>query len=137
LRDFSHALRAIRRMPILAAVVVVSVGAGVGVNATIFFWLQAIVFQPIAGVPRSGEFHYVEPVAENGGYPGASWLEFRDLQARLRTLPGLAAIRMVPLYVGDPGQTERAYGQFVSGNLFQELGVRPALGRLLTSDDAA
>jgi predicted permease len=36
---------------------------------------------------------------------------------------------MVPLYVGEPGNVERAYGQLVSDNYFAALGLRPRLGR--------
>ena len=43
------------RMPLLAAVVVLSLGCGIGVNVVIFSWIQAVVFQPIPGVARAAE----------------------------------------------------------------------------------
>ena len=45
------------------------------------------------------------------------------------------AFRMTPLYVGDPGQVERAYGLLVSGNYFSALGLEPALGRFFHADE--
>ena len=44
------ALRALGRTPVLAAVIVVSLGVGIGVNTVVFSWIQALVFRPIPGV---------------------------------------------------------------------------------------
>jgi len=127
----------IARMPGLAAVIVASLGVGIGVNVVIFSWIQAVVVQPIPGVARAASFHLVEPRNEAGMNPGTSWLEYRDLRERLRTFRDLLAFRMTSLYVGKPGQVERAYGLLVSGNYFPALGLRPALGRFFLPDEVA
>lgn len=137
LRDIGHAWRAIRRMPVLASVIVISLAAGIGVNATVFSWIQTVVFNPLPGVTGGRQFHFVEAVSENGGYPSSSWSEYRDLSERLHTFRELIAFRMAPLYVGDSGRTERAYAEMVSGNFFSVLGLQPAMGRLLSASDTA
>jgi hypothetical protein len=119
----------IARMPGIALVVVLSLGVGIGVNVVIFSWMQAVVFQPIPGVANAARFHLVEPRSETGMNPGTSWQEYQDLRVRLRTFRDLLAFRMTSLYVGEPGQVERAYGLLVSGNYFDALGLRPAAGR--------
>ena len=48
-------------MPGLAAVVILSLGVGIGVNTAVFSWIQAIVLKPIPGVDNSGSFYHVEP----------------------------------------------------------------------------
>jgi predicted permease len=136
-RDLRHALRAIGRMPVLAAVVVLSLGIGIGVNTVVFSWLQALILQPVPGVSRASELRLAEPRNETGTYPGMSWREYRDLRERLSTFRGLVAFRGAAFNLGESGRTERAYGQFVSGNFFVELGVRPVMGRLLQPEDAA
>ena len=136
-RDVRHAWRMIARMPVLATVVVLSLGVGIGVNVVIFSWIQAVVFQPIPGVADAASFNLVEPRTETGMNPGTSWLEYRDLRERLQTFRDLLAFRMTPLYVGEPGQVERAYGLLVSGNYFSALGLRPALGRFFRPDEVA
>jgi len=83
LRDLRHAWRAILRMPVLSIVVVVSLGMGIGVNTTVFSWVQAVILQPLPGVREAGRFYSVEPRAETGSYPGTSWLEYRDIRDRL------------------------------------------------------
>jgi putative ABC transport system permease protein len=135
--DLRQAWRMIGRMPALAAVVIVSLGVGIGVNTAVFSWIQAMVLQPIPGVADAGGVQLVEPRADTGSYPGASWLEYRDLRDRLRTLPDLFAFRMVPFTMGETGRPERTHGLLVSGNYFSALGLRPALGRFLRPDEAA
>ncbi len=134
-RDVRHAWRTIARMPLLAFVVVASLGVGIGVNVVVFSWLQLLVFKPIPGVSDAAGFHLVEPRSEAGTYPGGSWPEYKDLRDRLRAFRSLVAFRMAPLNVGEPGRTERTFGQLVSGNYFAELGLRPQLGRFLNPDE--
>ncbi|HEX6165046.1 MAG TPA: ABC transporter permease [Vicinamibacterales bacterium] len=132
-----HALRTIGRMPGLAAVVILSLGVGIGVNTTVFSWIQAILLKPIPGVDDSGSFYHVEPRSDTGSYPGMSWTEYQDLKSRLQSIDGLAAFRMVPLNVGEAGRTERTYAQLVSGNLFTALRLRPVAGRFITPDEVS
>ncbi|MGH9384066.1 MAG: ABC transporter permease [Vicinamibacterales bacterium] len=126
------AFRAIARMPGLAAVVVVSLGVGIGVNTAVFSWIQTVLLRPLAGVPGGGStFYLIEAKADTGTFPGSSWLEYRDLQERVHAFDGLLAFRPVPLNVGESSRTERTYAMLVSGNYFAALGLRPAAGRFL------
>jgi predicted permease len=115
---------------------VASIGLGIGVNTTVFSWLQAIVLEPIPGVIHASAFRLVEPRTEGGGYPGTSWLEYRDLQSRLPSFQDLAAFRMTALDVGMADWSDRTYGMLVSGNYFSTLGLHPALGRFIRPEDA-
>ena len=134
--DLRHALRMIVRMPVLSAVVIVSLGIGIGVNTAVFSWIQAVVLAPIPGVRDAAGFDLVEPRAETGAYPGTSWLEYGDLRQRVRTLPDLLVYRMTAVALGDVGRTERIFALLVSGNYFSALGLRPAAGRLIGPDEA-
>jgi macrolide transport system ATP-binding/permease protein len=127
-----HAFRTIGRMPGLAAVVVLSLGVGIGVNTAVFSWIQTILLKPIPGVDESGSFYHIEPKSDTGSYPGMSWAEYRDLTAQLAAIEELVAFRMAPLNVGESGRTERTYAQLVSGNFFTALRLRPAAGRFIT-----
>src|ERR1700736_279796 len=136
LGDLRGAGRTIRRMPGLAAVIIFSLAIGIGVNTTIFSWIQLILFQPMPAVSGASNFLLVEPRSETGGYPGASWLEVRALQAQVPALRDIVASEMVPFNVGEKGQTERTFGQFVSGNYFSALGLQPAIGRFIQPEEA-
>jgi putative ABC transport system permease protein len=137
LRDISHSLRALARMPILVTVVVLSLAVGIGVNTAVFSWIEAVVFRPLPGVSNASSIYIVEPKTETGIRPGSSWLEYRDLQDHVRALPQLSAFRMVPLNVGEASRSERSYALLVSGNYFSSIGLAPAAGRVLQADDAS
>src|SRR6202030_1924562 len=71
LGDLRNAGRTICRMPGLAAVIILSLAIGIGVNTTIFSWIQLILLQPLPGVTGAANFLLVEPRMETGAYPGA------------------------------------------------------------------
>ena len=129
------ALRSIRRMPGLAAVVILSLGVGIGVNTAVFSWIQTMVLKPIPGIDNSASFYHVEPKADTGTYPGTSWIEYRDLKPQLQSIEELVAFRMAPLNVGESGRTERTYAQLVSGNFFGALKLQPVAGRFIRADE--
>lgn len=133
--DVISALRALARAPVLAAVVVLSLGVGIGVNTVVFSWIQALVFRPIPGVAAASSFYLIETRGEGNVRPGSSWREYLDLKEQVPSIADLLAFRMVPLNVGTPPRTERTYALLVSGNYFDTLGLRPALGRLLRADE--
>ena len=130
IRDLRHAFRTIARMPMVSAVIVLSLAAGIGINTVVFSWVQSRVFRPLPGVPESGSFLGIEARTDSGTYPGSSWLEYQDLRDRLRSFSDVVASRMNPIYVGEPGTVERVYGLLVSDNYFDALGVTAAAGRL-------
>jgi hypothetical protein len=76
--DLRNALRDVSRMPGLAAVIVLSLAIGIGVNTTILSWIQLIRLAPLPAVRGASSFLVVEPRTDTGGYPGASWLEYRE-----------------------------------------------------------
>jgi len=135
LGDLRNAGRSIGRMPRLAGVIILSLAIGIGVNTAIFSWIQLMLFEPMPGVSGASNFLLVEPHSETGGYPGASWLEYRDLQTQVPALRDIVAFQMVPFNVGERGKTERTFGQLVSGNYFSALGLKPAIGRFIRPDE--
>ena len=128
------AFRSIARMPGLAAVVILSLGVGIGVNTAVFSWIQTMVLKPIPGIDNSASFYHVEPKSDTGTYPGMSWIEYRDLKPQLQSIEELVASRMAPLNVGEAGRTERTYAQLVAGNFFSALKLQPVAGRFLRAD---
>src|ERR1700687_1814828 len=136
LGDLRNAALTISRMPGLAAVIILSLAIGIGVNTTIFSWIQMILFQPMPAVTGASSFLLVEPRSDTARYPGASWLEYRDQQTHVPALRDIVASQMVPFNVGQPGQTERTHGQLVSGNFFSALGLKPVIGRFIRPEEA-
>ena len=94
----------------------------------------------MAADPRRARFGNVpsrRAANRQRAFAGASWLEYRDLRDRLRSFEDVIAFRMAPLYVGKPGDVDRAYGMLVSSNYFAVLGLTPAAGRFLLPDEVS
>jgi hypothetical protein len=135
--DLRHALRIIWRAPVLAVVVICSLGIGIGVNTAVFSWIQAIVLRPLPGVANATDFYLIEPRSDAGSHPGSSWREYLDLQSRLTSSADLLAYRMAPFTTGAAEHAERSYGLLVSGNYFAALRLRPVLGRFPRAEEVS
>jgi predicted permease len=134
--DLRQAWRGLRAMPLVSAVIALSLGLGIGANTTVFSWLQMVRWKPLPGVTDASTLQTIEARTDSGVYLGTSWSGYRDLEPRLRSFAWLVASHGTPLTIGVAPSVERATGQFVSGNYFEALALRPAAGRLLTPDDA-
>jgi predicted permease len=157
-RDVEHAWRTMVRGPVVAVVVILSLGVGIGVNTAIFSWIQAVVFRPLPGVRAANGFYFIEPrsvaeaaqgsgghggalrstrVMDPGNYVGVSWLEYNDLRERLSAIRDAVAFRAAVLNVGAAESARRTYAQLVSGNFFLELELKPAGGRFFLPEEVA
>lgn len=128
---FRHLLKA----PLLNAVIILSLAAGIGVNTVVSSWLRQSIFEPLPGV--GAPVMLLEVRDDTGTYTGSNWLEYQDLRELLPSLSGLAAHRLRALNLGDSERDARLYAEYVSANFFSLLGVRPALGRFFLPGEVA
>ena len=135
LQDLKFALRQLRRAPVFAAVAVLSVGVGVGASTTAFGFVRGVLLR----APAVADPSRVVEVQKGDGMFAVSYPTYADYRDGVAALADVIAwgetsggMDAAP---GGGGTAERAYGLLVSGNYFTGLGVRPALGRLLTPDD--
>ena len=52
-RELRHAIRGLAKDPFVSAVIIASLGIGIGVNTVVFSWIQALVFRPLPGVAEA------------------------------------------------------------------------------------
>ena len=133
--DLRFALRSYGRQPLLTLVAILSLGIGIGANTTVFSWMNSFVLEPLPQVPRFSRLVAVNTRGPSDAEWSMAYPALRDWRAEARTAD-IAAANFVQLGLrGEGGETERAWGVLASGNYFDVLGVRPALGRLLTMRD--
>jgi predicted permease len=135
-------LRALSRHPAFTWNAVLSLALGIGATVAIFSVLDRAVIRPLPipeperlvllyqQGPLDGSVSSDEP-----GGPSFSYPLFRGLQRAQTSLTGLAGSRRLDAHVAYGGEAAAADVHRVSGNYFDVVGVRPALGRLLGPDD--
>jgi len=128
-RDLRYGLRAIVRNPSFAAVAVLTIGIGIGANTTVFGWMRSMVLNPLPGAKQPERIVAIENTAADLEPLTSSYLDFTDFRDRLR-LVSLVSARIGNVFaVGNGPNTSRVWGEMVSGNLFDMLGVSPEAGR--------
>jgi predicted permease len=134
-RDVVHDLRYAGRMlwtqPGFTAAAVLTLALGIGANTAVYSLVNATLFRrlPVADPDR---LVYMYRGAGNGVF---SYPQYATLRDHATAFDGLACWGGITasLHAGD--SAELVPGIIVSGNFFEVLGLRPALGRLLGPAD--
>lgn len=138
------AFRTLFKSPFVTIVAALSLALGIGANAAIFSLFDEMLMRPLP-VPEPTR---LVNLSAPGPKPGSqscndsgncdivfSYQMFRDLEEKQSVLTGLAAHRIFNANVAFRGQSLNIDGTMVSGSYFPTLGLKPALGRLLTPRD--
>ena len=133
--DLRYALRRLLAAPGFTAVAVLSLALGIGANTTIFSVVNALLLRPIAA-PEPERLVTVHATDRDGrGFHSFSHPDYVDYRAGTRALAGLAAAGFAITTMGRGDAAEVSAGMLVSGNYFDVLGVRPALGRAFLAEE--
>jgi predicted permease len=128
-KDVRYAARTLLRNPGFTATALVSLAIGIGANTAIFSILNALVLRPrpIADPERIVELYTGE---RGGSVEGTSYPSYVDFRDRGGIFTGLAAYGIRQYRLGDAaGGVEPIWGELVSANYFDVLGVPIARGR--------
>jgi predicted permease len=130
--DLKYSLRMLRKSPLVTAAALFSLAIGIGANTAMFTWLDGLVLSPlrVQEPERLVHLYSTDPSGFRGSY---SYLNYRDQRDRNEVFEGLSAWRSIPLNFSDGPESERIFGQIVSGNYWEVMGVEAALGRTFTS----
>ncbi|HKA19156.1 MAG TPA: ABC transporter permease [Blastocatellia bacterium] len=134
-KDVRYGARMLLRRPGLTVIAVITLALGIGANTAIFSLVNTVLLRPLP-VDRPEELVSVNSVAPTGdsNIPVFSYPNYRDYRDRNDVLSGLLAYRFSPISVSDNGVNVRMWAYLVSGNYFEVLGVKPALGRFFTME---
>jgi predicted permease len=136
LADGRFAARMLRKSPVFTIVVVFVIALGSGAVTTIFSGMNALLLRPLPGISGGDRLVALRPARGDGtAAEQGSYDFYRYLRDRSRTLQAACAWGRVSLTIAAGGQGTAVYGNMVSGNYFEALGVRPALGRFFAADE--
>ena len=135
LEDLKFGARMLRKNPGFSLVAVITLALGIGANSTIFSWINSTLLNPLPGVSRTGELLTLTAGGTETSPHVFSYPDYLDLRSRTKTLSGVLAASLYPIDLTGVGKPERIWGQMVSANYFDLLGVRPILGRGFSPDE--
>lgn len=149
-RDVRFGVRMLAKNPAFTAIAVLTLALGIGANAGIFTILQQVILRrlPVPNPdqlvllyspgPRQGHLSSDENSAPGEeGSESFSYPIYTSLRDQNSVFSGLAAMDAYRAALMYRGHTESANGYLVSGNYFETLGVKSALGRTLEPSDTA
>lgn len=134
--DCARAARQLLAAPAFAVPALLSLAVGVAATSSIVSLAEALLL-PSRGLQAPGELVEVGRGMEGRGFDNMSHPAFTYLREHTTTLAGIAAHELggQPLSVTLGPTSERAFGMVVSGNYFDVLGTRMALGRGFRADE--
>ena len=143
LQDIRYALRQLRKSPGFTLTVVITLALGIGANSAIFTLFDRVLLRMLP-VERPTELVRFE---WHGGFSGSmssfggdvnnyfSYPMYKDLRDNNQVFQGMIAADKAQVGVSWRNQAESKDAEIVTGNYFQLLGLKPAVGRLLTPQD--
>jgi len=132
IQDLRFGLRMLRKNPGFTAVAVITLALGIGANSAIFSVVDSFLLRPLP-VADPGQITMLDcPQKEGFALPLFSIPDYRDLRDQTTNVfSGMFSYlaRFDGLSVN--GKTERIRTNYVSGNFFSTLGIKPTLGRFI------
>ncbi|MBX3277630.1 MAG: ABC transporter permease [Acidobacteria bacterium] len=134
LQDIRYGFRRLGKSPGFTIIAVVSLALGIGANTAIFSLVNTILLRPfpIEKSDRVVALHVTTSAQKMLAFSWPSYVDFRD---RNEVLSGMFVTRFAPMSLSRSGANERVWGYLVSGNYFDVLGVRAALGRTFLPEE--
>jgi macrolide transport system ATP-binding/permease protein len=156
-QDLKYAVRSMHRNRAFTALAVLSLALGIGANTAVFSFLDSLLLRPLPvadpgslvmltfhmrGGTNGSVFQSVHGRSEGGTETGPQISSIfpygaYELAHSKHNLFSSVFGRYSPgeLHLTIRGQGEMARGEYVTGDYFLGLGVRPAAGRLILPDD--
>lgn len=131
-QDLSFAFRQLRKAPSFAVTAVLTLALGIGANTAIFSLVDSIMLKPLP-VPDAKQIMTLVLRDNNGPLQSAfSWPEYKEIRAQSgHSFSDVFAYTISLDGFATPGQQpDRIMTAYVSGDLFEGLGMKPAAGRL-------
>ena len=139
--DMRYALRMVGHTKVFTALVVLTLGLGIGANSAMFSLADALLLRPLP-VMRPSEVVTVSSFTTSSasGFIGRlSYRDYLDYRDKNKSFAGLAAFADATSlgFAARAGELPQLKGGLlVSGNLFRVMGVQPELGRDFNAEES-
>jgi predicted permease len=146
--DVRLAIRHLRRTPGFTAAALAILALGIGANTAIFSVVDAVMLRPLPYAEPDRLVTVWEVLSEGLSAPGVAAqpappqrtavapANLKDYAERTKSISSMAAYASVGVTLTGGGPPERLLAEEVTTNYFQTLGIKPALGRSFSGDEA-
>ena len=137
-QDLRFGLRMLRKSPGFTAVAVLTLALGIGANTAIFSMVNSLLLRSLP-VKDPEQITVLAMQLKKGELQTSfSYPEFEDLQAQSTSVfSNVIAMSINAGGVTLNGKTEPIVIEYISGNFFTSLGVRPLLGRFILPSEGS
>jgi putative ABC transport system permease protein len=137
-RDIRYSIRRLLKSPGFTAVVVLTLGLGIGANTAIFSVINTVLLQPLDYREPDRLVtinHFYRSAALNNLEAPVSAVGFRDYRDKTKSFEAVAVETGWSANLTGTGDPERVPAIRVSGDYFRVFGVAPQLGRVFGRDE--
>jgi predicted permease len=131
IQDIRYAIRMLLKNPAMTAVAALTLALGIGANTTIFSAVNGLMLRPlpVANADRLVVFGG----QQQGGNPylQVPYADFQDIRSHAEGFSDVLGYTLSLAGMEHDGKVEPILYSYVSGNFFQALGLKPAVGRLI------
>jgi predicted permease len=142
-QDIRYALRQLRKSPAFTLTVIATLALGIGANSAVFTLFDQALLRmlPVQRPQELVRFEWTGAFSGSASSFGGddhnyfSYPMYKDLRDQSQAFQGMLASDKTKVGVSWNNQAEIEDAEVVTGNYFQLLGLKPAVGRLLTPQD--
>ena len=128
LQDLRYGLRMLAKSPGFAAIAILTLALGIGVNTAVFSVVDGVLLKPLP-YPHPEQLVALAESKPNFDRGSISYLNFRDWQKENHSFSSMAISRTTSFILTGHGDSEQILGDFVSSDFFSMLGIKPLIGR--------
>jgi putative ABC transport system permease protein len=132
--DLRYAGRMLRKHTGLTAVVMVTLGVGIGATTAIFAVVDAVLLRPLS-FPAADRLVVIKERTAARPDRAVAFPDFLDFRARQKTFDGMSAALIIGGVLTGDAEAERVFGHAVTRDFFETLGTPMLIGRSFTADE--
>ncbi len=138
-QDLRYAVRALRKQPGFTAAVILTLGLGIGANATMFGVVDRLLLRGPAHLREPGDAGQIYLAQRFRGEErfdnNIAYQRYLDIRDNTGSFSQIVAFFNSKLVIGSGAEARQVQIGLASGNLWAFFGVRPAIGRFFTEEE--
>src|ERR1700722_3239141 len=138
LQDIRYGARMLMKNPGFMIVAVITLALGIGANTAIFSMVDAFLLRPLP-VAEPAQITVLAFQQKHGNFQTQfSIADYRDIQIQTtEVFTDVFSYQFELDGLSVDGKADRVMTNYVSGNYFSSLGIKPALGRFILPSEGA